>query len=82
MATYEFLKTTKGSNDQTEDWWRLLVDDTTGQRAVQHAWNHARGDHYAKVDKGATTLGLDDFRASDAPQQAKDALAAKLAEIG
>ncbi|MBM3578646.1 MAG: hypothetical protein FJX40_13580 [Alphaproteobacteria bacterium] len=70
----EFHKSVKGPLMETEDWWRLVIEDD-GQRFVEHEWSYADPHKLASSDNSGTKrFAVDEFLASDAPQAVKDML--------
>ncbi len=70
----QFHQRIKGSLQETEDWWCLVVEDD-GTTCVEHEWSHV--DPYGKRAPRAGTqrIPVDDFLAGDHDTAAKDNLA-------
>lgn len=61
----ELGKRLKGSMQQTEDWWRLMKDDQTGEQFVEHEWSHS--DLKSSTDSGTERISIEAFLASTHP---------------
>ena len=81
MAKFELLTRLKGPLQNIEDWWWLLVDDDTGEMAVEHEWAHTDIGDFANPRNGEKRYTVAGFLASDQPQSAKDRLGEVLKEL-
>lgn len=66
----QFHERIKGSLQEMEDWWRLVVEDD-GTTYVEHEWNHV--DPYGKraPREGKRQIPVDEFFAGDHDPTAK-----------
>ena len=82
MPSYQLKERIKGPMANDEDWWRLVVNDATGQMHVEHEWSHVSISNFAQHDSGETHFTIDEFRASTEPSDAKRTLEEVLTAIG
>jgi hypothetical protein len=67
----KFHERIKGPYREKEDWWHLIED--SGQLSVEHEWSHSSLGNL-KTDSDTKTMTVEEFLASDAPNDAKEAL--------
>lgn len=76
-----FHKKTKGSLQEKDDWWCLIVQDD-GASYVEHEWSHIDAYGKKKPDSGTRNVSIDEFLAGEEEPAAQDALRKVLAQRG
>lgn len=67
----------KGSLQETEDWWRLIVADD-GALHVEHEWSHTNPYKAGDTNAGTKSVSVEEFLADD---NANGAAKARLKEV-
>lgn len=62
-------------------WWGLTTDKNSGDPVVVHAWCRVNA-HFTTLTTGERSYSVEAFRSGNAPQEAKDALQARLVVLG
>ena len=73
----------KGALQETEDWWRLVVEDD-GTTYVEHEWSHVDPYGQRAPDAGTQRILVNEFLAGDHDPTAKNNLTEflKKSELG
>lgn len=79
---YSLFSRMTGALQENDDAWKLVVNEANGERHVRHEWSYMNPYKGVVTSEGTKKIEVADFLASNAPQEAKDALTAKLAELG
>ena len=69
----------KGTHGQKEDWWYLVTDPSSGQKFVQHEWDHVDLGTL-KATRGSRQIPVDEFLSTENDQELLGALDAELKE--